>query len=59
MQVLDSDKKRYEVERGYDCLVRLLNPDGTVQKKCLAGVRRRANNSTSTTALRSFTFSSK
>lgn len=32
MEVIDSDKERYEVKRGYDCLVRLKNPDGSYKR---------------------------
>lgn len=32
MEVVDSDKERYEVKKGYDCLVRIKNPDGTYRR---------------------------
>jgi len=32
MEVIDSDKERYEVKKGYDCLMRIKNPDGSYKR---------------------------
>jgi|SRR5215216_2776300 len=33
MEVIDSDKERYEIKKGYDCLVRLKDSDGSYKRK--------------------------
>jgi hypothetical protein len=32
MEVIDSDKERYAIKKGYDCLVRVKNPDGNYKR---------------------------
>jgi hypothetical protein len=32
LEVIDSDNQRYEIKKGYDCLVRVKNPDGTYKR---------------------------
>ena len=32
LEVIDSDKQRYEIKKGFDCLVKVKNPDGTYKR---------------------------